>query len=660
MQSEIKNINDKNLSPFEGSSEGRQYIPLSEAGNILNTSRDYMNVLVRRGKLRAVKLGRNWVTTKEWVAEYRNGSNISKFRNFPPKADQSQAENISKIAAEEKIELQNLKSGLILEREKALEAKALIPEITLSSRELKTEERKNILETVKENIKSRDISELKKVSQQVGILKSLRRWSNGKFIAASITAVFFLAIFLNLAIGGFDVSRSFKISKFQSLNISLLRQGYGGQAKYQANILSDVFKNFPNDVPFFYRWLVDGASRSLSFLKSKPSSELVISELPKGESKIVKPQETAPRIDTLDEALALDLPAEALAEAGVETGTFGVPGAPISEGAFTLIENRLSVVETSLAEQKALTQAELRLQKKTILGTLETLIGISKLLPSYPISTIVVQGQPATLTSYSISPSVHSGFDRLSANYFNLANNAEINGSLTVKSGGTFNTLSVSGATSLSGNTTIGGTLNVSGETTLNNLIVNGTFNLVGSSSLGNASSTNFTVSDTGWINQLKVTGTATTTFNNPITSASGNFIVAGDSASNLLLSPYGGNIGIGTTSPGSLLSVHSSGNVYIGGNLTVSGTTNLSGSSFSSTNASTTNLTVAGTAWINNGVITNASSTNLTATNFWSTTGTITTLNSTTGTITNASTSALTINFSASQSTSTTPFNVY
>ena len=254
--------------------------------------------------------------------------------------------------------------------------------------------------------------------------------------------------------------------------------------------------------------------------------------------------------------MAVILPAEALAEAGVETGAFGVPGAPISEGAFTLIENRLSVVETSLAEQKALTQAELRLQKKTILGTLETLIGISKLLPSYPISTIVVQGQPATLTSYSISPSVHSGFDRLSANYFNLANNAEINGSLTVKSGGTFNTLSVSGATSLSGNTTIGGTLNVSGETTLNNLIVNGTFNLVGSSSLGNASSTNFTVSDTGWINQLKVTGTATTTFNNPITSASGNFIVAGDSASNLLLSPYGGNIGIGTTSPWGLLSV--------------------------------------------------------------------------------------------------------
>src|SRR3989344_3489266 len=264
-------------------------------------------------------------------------------------------------------------------------------------------ERKNILEAVKKQFKIIDISEFQKASRHLGVLKSLRRWSGGKFIAASTVSVFLLAIFLNLAISGFDVSKSFKVSKFQDLKISLLRapfaevatkaeQGYGGQIKFQASIFSDVFKNFPNDIPFFYKWLVDSASRSLALLKSKSPTELVVGELPKGESKIIKPQEMALRIDTLDEALALDLSAEALAEAGVETGAFGVPGAPISEGAFTLIENRLSVVETNLAEQKALTQAELSLQKKTILGTLETLIGISKLLPSYPISTIVVQG----------------------------------------------------------------------------------------------------------------------------------------------------------------------------------------------------------------------------------------------------------------------------
>src|SRR3989344_6542721 len=158
MQSEIKNLSNKNF----------EYIPLSEAGKILNTSRDYMNVLVRRGKLRAVKLGRNWVTTREWIGEYRNG--------FPPKADQPWAENISKfqdlkipkfkdldiskfgdLEKAEKDELRILKSSLILEREKALEAKALIPEIKLSSRELNFTERKNILEAVQKRFKAIDV-----------------------------------------------------------------------------------------------------------------------------------------------------------------------------------------------------------------------------------------------------------------------------------------------------------------------------------------------------------------------------------------------------------------------------------------------------------------------------------------------------------------------
>src|SRR3989344_3841749 len=91
MQSEIKNINDKNF----------QYIPLSEAAEILSTSRDYTNVLVRRGKLRAVKLGRNWVTTKEWIEEYRN-----------PKT--SEFENLKNS---ETVEFQNLKTKLVLENE---------------------------------------------------------------------------------------------------------------------------------------------------------------------------------------------------------------------------------------------------------------------------------------------------------------------------------------------------------------------------------------------------------------------------------------------------------------------------------------------------------------------------------------------------------------
>jgi len=58
--------------------------------------------------------------------------------------------------------------------------------------------------------------------------------------------------------------------------------------------------------------------------------------------------------------------------------------------------------------------------------------------------------------------------------------------------------------------------------------------------------------SSTAYLNALQVTGTATSTFAGPISSASGNFIIAANSANNLLLNPYGGNVGIGTTAPSS------------------------------------------------------------------------------------------------------------
>ncbi|TSA46548.1 hypothetical protein D4R52_00320, partial [bacterium] len=55
-------------------------VPLSEAAKVLGTSRDYLNVLVRRGKLKAKKSGRNWATTKEWINEYlanKNGTDAN-------------------------------------------------------------------------------------------------------------------------------------------------------------------------------------------------------------------------------------------------------------------------------------------------------------------------------------------------------------------------------------------------------------------------------------------------------------------------------------------------------------------------------------------------------------------------------------------------------
>ncbi|MBI4919713.1 tail fiber domain-containing protein [Candidatus Azambacteria bacterium] len=603
---------------------GSDYLSLFNAAKIANVSSGYLNVAVRRGKLKAAKLGRNWFTTIEWLGEYRKS--VGRI-NSGPEADLS-SEILMK---EEKAELENLKAKLIIESafEKAAEDKrelierlknieskvegisaadhrqrpqtfndreiskksvsfVVSQEVKLPARILRLEEKSKILEEAKTQSGSGDNLEFQRASRLLGASRHLKNWSHLKFSLVSGLAVLIIVASLGLASGLIPPPDTRALSNLPGL-------------KYQAGIFSDIFsaeggpasvwKNFSNDAPSFFQWLASGLGRSLSFFKTRPPSELTVEKLETGESKIITPQEIASSISTLAEAEALDAPSAALAEEGLGAPSF----VKTTEGKndFIVFENRLSIVEANLKDQNDLIDSELSLQKKTILGVLEAMFGIAKLTPEYPISTVVVQGQPATLTTYSVAPQVQTGFDRLSATYLNLASDAVINGALTVKSGANLNSLSVSG------NTAIGGALAVAGDTTM-----------------ANASTTaNFTVAGTAWLNKLSVTGTATTTFNNPITSFSGDFTIAGDSASNLLLNPYGGYVGIGTTTPGSLLSVHSSGNVYFGGNLTVSG------NSFFN-NASTTNGTITN-FWSTYGTITNASTTYLTVgSNFWGASG--------------------------------------
>lgn len=47
-----------------------QYISLQEATKYCNYSQEYLSLRVRQGKLKATKIGRNWVTKKEWLEEY--------------------------------------------------------------------------------------------------------------------------------------------------------------------------------------------------------------------------------------------------------------------------------------------------------------------------------------------------------------------------------------------------------------------------------------------------------------------------------------------------------------------------------------------------------------------------------------------------------------
>ena len=46
------------------------YISLKEAANYSGYSQEYLSLRARQRKLKAIKIARNWVTTKEWINEY--------------------------------------------------------------------------------------------------------------------------------------------------------------------------------------------------------------------------------------------------------------------------------------------------------------------------------------------------------------------------------------------------------------------------------------------------------------------------------------------------------------------------------------------------------------------------------------------------------------
>jgi len=63
--------------------EEPKLISLQDATKYCSYSQEYLSLLARLGKLRSVKLGRNWVTTNEWLTEYlkRIEEHNNNFRN---------------------------------------------------------------------------------------------------------------------------------------------------------------------------------------------------------------------------------------------------------------------------------------------------------------------------------------------------------------------------------------------------------------------------------------------------------------------------------------------------------------------------------------------------------------------------------------------------
>ncbi|MEA3453261.1 MAG: hypothetical protein U9Q96_02935, partial [Patescibacteria group bacterium] len=89
----------------------KEYISLAEAAENFPYSQEYLSLRARQGKLKAIKLGRNWATKKEWLEEY-----LLKAQNYREELNQ-------------KIKEKELKRG-VLEVEKIKEGpKEKIPEL---------------------------------------------------------------------------------------------------------------------------------------------------------------------------------------------------------------------------------------------------------------------------------------------------------------------------------------------------------------------------------------------------------------------------------------------------------------------------------------------------------------------------------------------------
>jgi len=58
------------MKEVENKTENGKYISLNEAAKIYGCTQKHLNLMARKKKLKATKIGRNWMTTLEWLKEY--------------------------------------------------------------------------------------------------------------------------------------------------------------------------------------------------------------------------------------------------------------------------------------------------------------------------------------------------------------------------------------------------------------------------------------------------------------------------------------------------------------------------------------------------------------------------------------------------------------
>jgi hypothetical protein len=63
-----------------------ELLSLAEAANLSGLSMNYLRTIAIKGRLRAKKIGRNWVTTMAAIEEYKNSRSM---KNIPKKYRQT-------------------------------------------------------------------------------------------------------------------------------------------------------------------------------------------------------------------------------------------------------------------------------------------------------------------------------------------------------------------------------------------------------------------------------------------------------------------------------------------------------------------------------------------------------------------------------------------
>ena len=63
----------------------QKYISLKKAAEYCPYSQDYLKLRARQGKLKAIKMGRNWFTTREWLKVYKNDLKLRPDSNSFPR-----------------------------------------------------------------------------------------------------------------------------------------------------------------------------------------------------------------------------------------------------------------------------------------------------------------------------------------------------------------------------------------------------------------------------------------------------------------------------------------------------------------------------------------------------------------------------------------------